>query len=88
MKHVSTFANETKEVVGNPKSKVDFYSASKDEGNKELMDKPFTLYEVKNITKKKKLNVYEHFSTMDKHNTTMLQYPYLKLYKIPMCFVF
>jgi hypothetical protein len=38
------------------------------------MEKPLTLDEVKNIKKKKKkLDVYEHFSTMDKHNTTMLQ---------------
>jgi hypothetical protein len=55
MKHVSTFFNETKKIVGNPKSKVDFDSASKDEGSKELMEKPFTLDEVKNITKNKSL---------------------------------
>jgi hypothetical protein len=55
MKHVNIFANETKKFVGNPKSKVDFDSASKDEGIKELIEKPFTLYEVKNITKNKSL---------------------------------
>jgi hypothetical protein len=41
------FANETKKVVGSPKSKVDFDSASKDEGSKEMMEKPLTLDEVK-----------------------------------------
>jgi hypothetical protein len=49
MKHVNTFANEIKEIVGNPKSKVDFDSVSKDEGSIELMEKP----NKKNITKQK-----------------------------------
>jgi hypothetical protein len=37
------------------------------------MEKPFTLYEVKEENKRQKLNVYEHFSTMARNNITMLQ---------------
>jgi hypothetical protein len=38
----------------------------------EPMEKCFTLVEVLNKRKKKKLNVYEHFSTMVKNNITIL----------------
>jgi hypothetical protein len=55
MKDVNVFANEIEEIVGSPKSKVDFDSVSKDEGSyKELMEKPFTLNEVKETKQKTK----------------------------------
>jgi hypothetical protein len=73
MKHVSTFANEVEEVIGSPKSQANFDSASKNEGSKEPMAKPFTPNEIFFKNKKQKLNVYEHFSTMVENNTTMLQ---------------
>jgi hypothetical protein len=73
MKHVSTFANEIEEVVGSLKSQANFDNASKDEGSKEPMEKPFTPNEMFTKKQKKKLNVYEHFSTMVENNTTMLQ---------------
>jgi hypothetical protein len=37
------------------------------------MEKPFTPDEVKKQSKKKKLDVYEYFSTMVENSTTMLQ---------------
>jgi hypothetical protein len=42
MKNVNTYVNETKEIVGSPKSQANFDSASKDEGSKEPMEKPRT----------------------------------------------
>jgi len=42
MKHVSISTHETKEVIGNPKSQVDFDSVSKDEGSMEPMEKCLT----------------------------------------------
>jgi hypothetical protein len=41
MKHVNIFANEIEEIIRNPKSQANFYSASKDEGSEEPMEKPF-----------------------------------------------
>ncbi len=41
-KNVTAYLNETKEIVGSPKSQANFDSTSKDEGSKELMEKPFT----------------------------------------------
>jgi len=55
MKHVSIFANEIEEVLGTPKSQANFDSASKDEGSKEPMAKPFTPNEIFLKTKNKSL---------------------------------
>jgi hypothetical protein len=59
MKDVNISTKETKEVVGNSKSQVDFDSTLKDEDSKEPMEKPFTLNKVR---KKIKINMYEHSS--------------------------
>jgi hypothetical protein len=59
MKDVNISTKETKEVVGNSKSQVDFDSTLKDEDSKEPMEKPFTLNKV---IKKIKINMYEHSS--------------------------
>jgi hypothetical protein len=69
MKHVSISTNETKKVIGNPKSQVDFDNVSKDEGSMEPMEKCLTPVE----DKKQKFNVYEQFSTMAESNMAMLQ---------------
>jgi hypothetical protein len=42
MKHVSASTNEIEETVSSPKSQEIFDNASKDEGSKELMEKPLT----------------------------------------------
>jgi hypothetical protein len=62
MKHVNIFANEIEEIVSSLEPQVYFDYASKDEGSKKPMEKPPTPNEVKIF--KKKLIVYEHFSTM------------------------
>jgi hypothetical protein len=74
MKDVSVFANEIEEVVGSPKSQVDFDSVSKDEGSyKELMEKPFTLNDVKEIEQKKKslmcMNIFQPWLKKYSHST-------------------
>jgi hypothetical protein len=46
MKHVNAFVNETKKIINNWEFQVDFDSASKDEGSKDAMEKPFTPSEV------------------------------------------
>ncbi len=71
MKHVNDFANETEKIISSQEFQIDFDSASKNEGSKEAMEKPFTLDEVKKQNKKQMFNVYEHFSTMAKTNTSM-----------------
>ncbi len=71
MKHVNAFANEIEKIVSNQEFQIDFNNASKDEGSKEAMEKPFTLDEVLKCNKKQKFNVYEHFSTMAKNNISM-----------------
>jgi hypothetical protein len=72
MKNVSVYVNETKEIVGSPKSQAYFDSASKMKAVRSQW---------RNISPqmsfffflKQKFNVYEHFSTMAKKSTTMLQ---------------
>jgi len=46
MKHVSISANEIEEIVKNLEPQIDFDYASKDEGSKKPMEKPFTPNEV------------------------------------------
>jgi hypothetical protein len=41
-------------------------------GNKEPLDKPFTLEEFLRKNKRQKINVYEHFSTINENTTTIL----------------
>jgi hypothetical protein len=55
MKHVRISTNETKEVIGSPKSQVDFDSVSKDEGSMEPTKRRLTPVEEKNKTKNKSL---------------------------------
>ncbi len=71
MKHVNASTNEIEKIISNREFQVDFDNASKDEGSKEAMEKPFTLDEIKKQNKNQKFNVYEHFSTMAKNNTSM-----------------
>jgi hypothetical protein len=46
MKHVNISTNETLKVVSNPNSQANFDNVSKDEGNKEPMEKSLTPYAV------------------------------------------
>jgi hypothetical protein len=59
MKDVSVFANEIEEIIRSPKSQADFDNVSKDECKyKELMEKPFTMNEVKEVFTQKMENSY------------------------------
>ncbi len=74
MKHANVFANEIDEIVGSPKFQTYFDGGSKDDASKKpLVTKPITLDEVTKQNKRQKINVLEHFSTMAKNSTTMLQ---------------
>jgi hypothetical protein len=73
MKHVNVSANEIDKIVGNPKFQINLDSGSKDDVSKEPLDRPITANEVTKQNKIQNINVLEHFSTMPKNNTTMLQ---------------
>jgi hypothetical protein len=49
MKHVNISTNEIEEIVSSLKSQANFDNVSKDESNKEPMEKPFTSDEVHKI---------------------------------------
>jgi hypothetical protein len=73
MKHVSAFANEIDEIAGNPKFQTNLDIGFKDDVNKDPLNRPITLDGVTKQKKIKKINVFEHFSTMAENNITMLQ---------------
>ncbi len=73
MKHVSAFANEIDEIVGNLEFQTDPNNSFKDDVNKQPLDTPITLDEVTKHNKRHKINVLEHFSTMAENSTTKSQ---------------
>jgi hypothetical protein len=56
MKHVSAFANEIDEIMGNPKFQTDIDNASKDDVSKEPLDRLITLDEVTKQETKDKMS--------------------------------
>ncbi len=68
MKHVNISTNEIEEIVSNLKSQANFDNVSKDESNKEPMEKPFTSDEVH---KKKKnlmcMNIFQPWLKIVNH---------------------
>jgi hypothetical protein len=73
MTHVGVFANEIDKIMGNPKFQINLDSGLKDDVSKKPLERPITLDEFTKQNKTQKINVLEHFSTMLKNNTTMLQ---------------
>jgi hypothetical protein len=62
MKHMNVFINEIGEIVSNSKFQTKFDRSSKDDGNKEPLDKPLIPNEVQNKTNGKRpmfMNIFQ-----------------------------